>query len=154
MTFAWEAFTIFILYEVWKCFTWMLCIWQASNTHNHLTRQKISNMSDIFLTALWGKILTQFSLHTRGNSWANNLTRLRAQPLPQMQASLNINPDTIMNMGETHRSAGPLRSDIFLSFSSWAIPGNNCLAWSTKNGNRSSSCPKNWKQVGESSHHW
>ena len=47
-----------------------------------LSRQKISNMTDIFLSALRGEILTKTPPHTRGNSWANCLARSFAKLFP------------------------------------------------------------------------
>ena len=47
-----------------------------------LSRPKISNMTDIFLTVLRGEILTKTRPHTRGNSWANCLARPFAELFP------------------------------------------------------------------------
>ena len=47
-----------------------------------LSWPKISNMTDIFLSALRGEILTKTRPHTRGNSWANCLARPFAELFP------------------------------------------------------------------------
>ena len=56
--------------------------------NNYLTRQQISNMTDISLTASRGVKLTKTPAHTRGNSWANCLARNFAEHFPQVCGSL------------------------------------------------------------------
>ena len=75
--------------------TWLIWLSPIHTFHRTrwricLSRPKISNMTDIFLSALRGKILRKTPPHTRGNSWTNCLARQFAKLFPPVGLSVQL----------------------------------------------------------------